>query len=102
MYYRDGSDNAEYNGLTASVTDKVGQYLRFSANYTWSHTQDDGTFTTFVSTPQDLYDRPLERADSVQDVRHRFIGNFTADSPSSGQPVIRNLEFSGIVTLETP
>jgi len=102
MYYLDGSGNAEYNGLIASVTDKFGQYLRFSANYTWSHTQDDGTFTTFVSTPQDLYDRPLERADSVQDVRHRFIGNFTADTPSSGLPVFRDLEFSGIVILQTP
>jgi len=102
MYYLDGSGNAEYNGGTLSVTDKVGQYLRFSANYTFSHTQDDGTFTTFVSTPESLYNRYLERADSVQDVRHRFVGNFTADTAKSGRPFLRNLEFSSIVTLETP
>jgi hypothetical protein len=102
MYYLDGSGNAEYNGGTLSVTDKLGQYLRFSANYTVSHTQDDGTFTTFVSTPESLYNRNLERADSVQDVRHRFVGNFTADTAKSGRPFLRNLEFSSIVTLESP
>jgi hypothetical protein len=100
MYYLDGSGNAEYDGGTLSVTDKVGQYLRFSANYTYSHTRDDGTFTTFVSTPQDLYARNLERANSVQDIRHRFVGNFTADTPPSS--FLRNFEFSMIVSLETP
>lgn len=69
MYYLDGSGNAEYDGATLSVTEKFSQRFRLNANYTWSHTRDDGTFTTFVSTPQDLYDRALERADSVQDVR---------------------------------
>jgi hypothetical protein len=102
MYYLDGSGNAEYNGGTISVTDKLGQYLRFSANYTLSHTQDDGTFTTFVSTPESLYNRNLERADSVQDVRHRFVGNFTADTRKSGAAALRNLEFSSIVTLQSP
>jgi hypothetical protein len=100
MYYLDGSGNAEYDGGTVSVTDKVGQYLRFNANYTYSHTRDDGTFTTFVSTPQDLYARNLERANSVQDIRHRFVGNFTADTPQSS--FLRNFEFSMIASLQTP
>lgn len=100
MYFLDGSGNAEYDGGTISVTDKLGQYLRFNANYTYSHTRDDGTFTTFVSTPQDLYDRGLERANSVQDIRHRFVGNFTADTPQSS--FLRNFEFSMIASLQTP
>ena len=100
MYYLDGSGNASYNGGTISVTDKMGQYLRFNVNYTWSHTMDDGTFLTFVSTPQDLYNRALERADSVQDVRNRFVGNFTADTPNHG--FLRNFEFSSIINLQSP
>ena len=102
MYFLDGSGNAAYNGATISVTDRLGQYQRFSANYTFSHTTDDGTFTTFVSTPEDFYNRALERADSVQDVRHRLVGNFTADTPKSGPVAFRNLEFSSIVTLQSP
>ena len=100
MYYLDGSGNAEYNAGTLAVSDRFGQYFRFNANYTYSHTQDDGTFTTFVSTPQDLYDRSLERANSVQDVRHRFVGNFTADTPK--ESFLRNFEFSLITELQSP
>src|SRR5437016_9166650 len=97
----DATRNSAYNGYTISVTDKLVQYFRFNANYTLSHTADDGTFTTFVSTPEDLYNRALERADSVQDVRHRFVANFTADTPKKGMPLFRNLEFSSIVNLQS-
>lgn len=102
MYFLDGSGNAEYDGATISVSDKAGKYFRFNANYTWSHTRDDGTFTTFVSTPQDFYNRALERADSVQDVRHRFVGNFTVATPEHSNMLLRNTEFSSIVNLQTP
>jgi hypothetical protein len=100
MYYVDATGNAAYNGGTISVNDRINQYFRFNANYTLSHAQDDGTFLTFVSTPEDFYDRKLERADSVQDVRHRFVGNLTADTPSTGW--YRNFEFSSIVELQSP
>lgn len=100
MYYVDATGNASYNGGTISLTDRLGQYLRFNVNYTLSHAQDDGTFLTFVSTPEDLYERKLERGDSVQDVRHRFVGNFTVDTPHHG--LLRNFEFSSIVTLQSP
>jgi hypothetical protein len=100
MYYLDDSGNAIYHGGSIAVVDKLGQYLRFNASYTFSKTLDDGTFATFVSTPQDLYDRAAERATSNQDVRNRFVGNFTADAPQKS--FIRNFQFSGIVTLESP
>jgi Carboxypeptidase regulatory-like domain len=99
MYFVDGTGNAYYNGGTFSISDRFGQYFRFAANYTISHTQDDGTFLTFVSTPQDLYDRKLERGNSVQDVRNRFVANFTSDTPTHGW--YRNFEFNGIVTLQS-
>ena len=101
MYFLDGSGNANYDGVTFSLTDRIGQYLRFNANYTWSHTHDDGTFTTFVSTPQDLYQRNLERADSVQDVRHRFVSNFTVSIPKTANVLLRNFEFSSIINLQS-
>ena len=99
LYYTDNSGNSVYHGLTLQVNEKAGQYFRLNANYTFSKTLDDGTFTTFVSTPQDFYRRNLERANSNQDVRHRFIGNFVADTPNKS--FIRNFEFSGIVTVQS-
>jgi outer membrane receptor protein involved in Fe transport len=100
LYFTDNSGNSVYHGLTLQVAEKAGQYLHLNANYTYSKTLDDGTFTTFVSTPQDLYHRSLERANSNQDVRHRFIANFTADTPQ--RSFLRNFEMSGIVTAESP
>jgi hypothetical protein len=99
MYFVDATGNAAYNGGTISVSDRFGQYFRFNANYTYSHTTDDGTFLTFVSTPEDLYTRKLERADSVQDLRHRFVANFTADAPQNS--FLRNFEFSSIINLQS-
>ena len=99
LYYTDNSGNSIYHGGTISVTGRAGQYFRLNANYTFSKTLDDGTFTTFVSTPQDLYNRASERANSNQDIRHRFVGNFTATGPH--KTFLRNTELSGIVTLES-
>src|SRR5271170_511356 len=99
LYYTDNSGNSNYNGLTLQLTERFNKIFTLNANYTWSHTFDDGTFTTFVSTPQDLYDRPLERANSNQDIRHRFITNFTADGPKDS--FLRKFEFSSIITLQS-
>jgi hypothetical protein len=98
IYYTDNSGDSIYHGATVSVTERAGQYFRLNANYTYSKTLDDGTFTTFVSTPQNLYDRAAERANSNQDIRNRFVANFTADGPKG--TFLRDTELSGIVTLQ--
>jgi hypothetical protein len=98
LYFTDNTGNSVYNGLTLQVVER-SKYFSLNANYTFSHTLDDGTFTTFVSTPQDLYNRSLERANSNQDVRHRFITNFTATAPKD--TFLRNFELSSIVTLQS-
>ena len=98
IYYTDNSGNSVYHGGNISVTQRAGEYFRLSANYTFSKTLDDGTFTTFVSTPQNLYERAAERANSNQDIRNRFVANFTADGPK--QTFLRNTELSGIITLQ--
>lgn len=100
LYFLDDSGNSVYHGLTVSATQRAGKYLRLNANYTFSKTLDDGTFTTFVSTPQDLYQRSAERANSNQDIRHRFVANFVADAPE--KTFARNFEFSSIITAESP
>ena len=100
LYYTDNSGNAVYHGATFQVNERWGRHLTFNANYTFSKTLDNGTFTTFVSTPQSLYQRNLERANSNQDVRHRFVGNFVAVGPEHGW--LRNLQLGGVVTMQSP
>ncbi|HSY58877.1 MAG TPA: TonB-dependent receptor [Terriglobales bacterium] len=99
LYYTDNSGNSVYNGVTLQVIERFNKVFNLDANYTFSHTLDDGTFTTFVSTPQDLYDRSLERANSNQDVRQRFITNFTATAPNDS--FLRHFALSSIITLQT-
>jgi len=99
MYYLDDSGVSVYHGGNIALNGRVSKNLTFNASYTLSHTHDDGTFTTFVSTPQDLYRRDLERANSVQDVRHRFIANVVADGPAN--TFLKNFEFSDILNLQS-
>ncbi len=99
IYFTDNSGNSVYHGATVSVTERAGKYLRLNANYTFSKTLDDGTFTTFVSTPENLYRRSLERANSNQDIRHRFIANFVAYGPES--TFLRHFELSSIINAQS-
>jgi hypothetical protein len=99
LYYTDNSGNSIYHGLTLQVNEKYKSILQLGANYTFSKTLDDGTFTTFVSTPQDFYKRNLERANSNQDVRNRFVAHFVADAPEHS--FLRNFELSSIVTMQS-
>ena len=99
LYYTDNSGNSNYNGLTLQATERWGKVFNLNANYTLSHTIDDGTFTTFVSTPQDLYKRSLERANSNQDVRQRFVTNFTITAPDDS--FLRHFALSSIITAQT-
>jgi hypothetical protein len=100
LYYTDNSGNSAYHGGTLQASQRYGEFFQFNASYTLSKTLDDGTFTTFVSTPQDTYKRNLERALSNQDVRHRATANFILDGPP--KTILRSFQLSGIVTLQSP
>lgn len=91
--------NAVYHGLTVTGLERIGKYFTLNANYTYSHTIDDGNFTTFVNLPVNQFDYRAERANSNQDLRHRVVANFTANTPDKGW--YRNFRFSSIITLET-
>ncbi|HLJ89815.1 MAG TPA: carboxypeptidase regulatory-like domain-containing protein [Candidatus Angelobacter sp.] len=99
FYFTDSSGNSVYHGATLQVTEKAGKYFQLNANYTFSHTLDDGTFVTFVSTPQSNAQRNLERANSNQDARQRFVANFVASAPDKS--FLRDFQLSSIVTLQS-
>lgn len=90
---------ATYHGLTVQVIERAGKYFNLNANYTYSHIIDNGNFTTFINLPQNQFDNSSEKANSNQDVRHRFIANFTANTPNKG--FARDFELSSIVTLQS-
>ena len=96
--YNNGVANANYHGGTLTVLERIKNF-NLTANYTYSHTIDNGNFTTFINLPVNQFDYSAERANSNQDARHHFVANFTALTPDHG--FARNFEFSSIVTLQS-
>jgi hypothetical protein len=76
----------------------------FSAgiSYTYGHTIDDGPNPSFVLIPQDNQHLGLEKANSADDIRHRFVLNGTLASPTTGSMWLRDYELSTIITLQSP
>jgi outer membrane receptor protein involved in Fe transport len=97
--YNNNVANAVYHGLTFTAIERIGRLFTLTANYTYSHTIDNGNFTTFINLPPNQFDYSSERANSNQDVRHHFVTNFTATGPQNS--FARNFQFSSIVTLES-
>jgi hypothetical protein len=97
--YNNGVVNAAYHGMAIQATERLGNRFYLNASYTWSHIIDFGNFTTFINLPQNQFDYISEKANSNQDVRHRFIANFTATAPERG--FLRNFEVSSIITIQS-
>jgi outer membrane receptor protein involved in Fe transport len=96
--YNNGVANANYHGGTLTVMERV-KYLSLTANYTYSHTIDNGNFTTFINLPVNQFDYKAERANSNQDGRHRLVANFSATGPEN--TFARHFGFSSIVTAQS-
>jgi outer membrane receptor protein involved in Fe transport len=96
--YNNGVVNANYHGMTLQVAERLGKRFTLNANYTWSHIIDNGNFTTFINLPQNQFDNINERANSNQDVRHRFVANFSATGPEKG--FLKNFELSSVITIQ--
>jgi hypothetical protein len=96
--YNNDVANAVYHGGTLTLTERRNHF-NLTANYTFSHTIDNGNFTTFINLPVNQFDYAAERANSNQDARHRLVANFTATAPQNGP--WRNFELSNIVTLQS-
>jgi len=96
--YNNDVANAVYNGLTVTATERV-KYFQMTANYTYSHTIDNGNFTTFINYPTNQFDYAAERGNSNQDLRNHLVTNFTATAPD--HTFLRNFQLSSIITLQS-
>jgi len=96
--YNNDVANAVYNGMTLTAMERIKNF-RMTANYTYSHTIDNGNFTTFINLPPNQFDYDSERGNSNQDIRNRLVTNFTATAPE--HTVLRDFELSSIITLQS-
>jgi hypothetical protein len=62
-----------YNALTINLQKSFSRHFTLLSSYTWSHSIDDGTDLQAPLEPQDSRFPFYERANSVNDQRHRWV-----------------------------
>ena len=65
--------NSWYNGLTFNLTKRFSHSFELLSSYTYSHSIDDSTDLQSPLEPQDSRFPFLERSNSVNDQRHRWV-----------------------------
>jgi outer membrane receptor protein involved in Fe transport len=96
-------DSSKYNGLQATLTQRVSHGLSFVAGYTYSQALDDASANWQGGVPLDSFHPQLQFAASDFDVRHRFTLAVTyalAGRKSQGQ-LLEGWQLNSIVTLQT-
>ena len=94
--------NSNWNGLLVNLNRRLNNHFSAGVSYTYAHSIDDGPNPSFVLIPQDSGNFNSEKANSADDIRHRFVFNGTLASPTTGSLWLRDFELSSIVTLQSP
>jgi Carboxypeptidase regulatory-like domain/TonB dependent receptor len=81
-----------YNALTINMQKRFSHGFELLSSYTWSHSIDTGTDLQSTLEPQDSRFPNLERANSVNDQRHRWVTSavFMTGAPKSGDSAWRH------------
>jgi hypothetical protein len=81
-----------YHALTVNLQKRFSHGFELLSSYTWSHSIDNGTDLQSTLEPQDSRFANLEKANSVNDQRHRWVTSavFMTGSPKSGDSAWRH------------
>jgi carboxypeptidase family protein/TonB-dependent receptor-like protein len=91
--------NSVYHGLTVNVTKRFSHGVELLSSYTYSHSIDDSTDLQTLLEPQDSRFPNVERANSDNDQRHRWVNSAVFQSPSARQGDSAWKHFIGDFTL---
>ncbi|HEX8836505.1 MAG TPA: TonB-dependent receptor [Candidatus Acidoferrum sp.] len=75
--------NSWYNALTLNLTKRFSKGFELLSSYTYSHSIDDSTDLQSPLEPQDSRFPFLERSNSDNDQRHRWVTSAVFQSPSA-------------------
>ena len=74
--------NSWYNALTVNVSKRFSRGFEILSSYTWSHSIDDSTDLQSTLEPQDSRFPQLEKSNSDNDQRHRWVTSGVFQTPS--------------------
>ena len=82
-----------YNALTFNLSKRFSHGVELLSSYTWSHSIDDATDLQSPLEPQDSRFLNLERSNSVNDQRHRWVNSavFQSAGAKSGTGFFKHL-----------
>jgi hypothetical protein len=75
--------NSWYNALTFNLSKRFSRGFEMLSSYTWSHSIDDSTDLQSPLEPQDSRFPALERSNSVNDQRHRWVTSAVLQSTAA-------------------
>jgi len=96
-----------YNALTVNVSKTFSKNFQFLSSYTWSHSINDATDLQSTLEPQDSRFAYLERANSDNDQRHRWVtsGVYQIPNAKSGESFLKHFiggfSFSPIIEVSS-
>ena len=95
--------DSNYDGLFVNFNKRLSHNWSTEISYTYAHSIDDGPNPSFVLIPQDSNNGNFraERANSADDIRHRFVANAIFSSPAENI-YLRDFTFSTIMTFQSP
>lgn len=96
-------DSSSYNGLQATLTQRVTHGLSFTAGYTYSHGLDTNSLNWAQLLPQDSANPGLDYASSDFDIRHRFTLTATYNLPNIKSPLqmLEGWKINTVLTIES-
>jgi len=85
--------NSWYNSLTFNLSKRFSKGFELLSSYTYSHSIDDSTDLQSPLEPQDSRFPNLERSNSVNDQRHRWVNSavFQSAGAKSGEGFFKHL-----------
>jgi hypothetical protein len=100
-------EDANYEGLTVKVQQRLTRGLMLLSSYTWAHTLDVSSDSNNSGAPMNPYNWRGDYGNSNWDIRHRFTTSFVYDIPffHTENPVLKgvfnNWQMNGIWNLQS-
>jgi Carboxypeptidase regulatory-like domain/TonB-dependent Receptor Plug Domain len=104
----ENQEYSNYDGMNVVLTQRMHKGLIMQLNYTWSHSLDQGVYSTGGGQIVNSYDWRADYGNSSDDIRHRFVGTYVWQMPflrGSSNTLLRTVaggwSLSGIATIQT-